>query len=187
MRFLSGVQIDHLSPVPSAGVLSGTAETPSGVGQMARPRSIGRLTRGLVLLALAAVTLLGQGERAQVDPRFMSPSSTLRTYWTALRDGNAAEAWECFVGGRFDLPRPGMLWFLPPSDLTLAEFRSLPVTRGRILVSYEVRYRPIGSDETLHFRSADELVRLRGEWRITRPIGDATMPQWRPIRRSVDI
>jgi hypothetical protein len=89
----------------------------------------------------------------------MSPSSTLRTYWTALRDGNAGEAWECFVEGRYDLPRPGMLWFLPPSDLTLAEFRSLPVSRGRILVSYEVRYRPVGSDDTLRFRSADELVR----------------------------
>ena len=144
--------------------------------------------RGTLALAVLSLSLLGQGERARVDPRFISPSATLTTYWSALRGGDANEAWECMVEGRHDLPRPGMLWFLPPTDeLTLEEFRSLPVTGGRVLVSYEVRYRPAGIDEVRSFRTADELVRMRGEWRIARPIGEASMPDWQPTPRPVDI
>ena len=37
------------------------------------------------------------------------------------------------------------------------------------------------------FRTADEMVRMRGEWRIARPLGEASMPDWQPIPRSVDI
>ena len=144
--------------------------------------------RGVLAVAVVSLSLLGQGERARVDPRFISPSATLHTYWAALRAGDANEAWECLVEGRHQLPRPGMLWFLPPTDeLTLAEFRSLPVTGGRILVSYEVRYRPVGDDDVRSFRSADELVRLRGEWRIARPVGEVSVPEWQPTPRSVDI
>ena len=144
--------------------------------------------RGILAVAIVSLSLLGQGERSRVDPRFISPSSTLETYWSALRGGDADEAWECLVEGRHQLPRPGMLWFLPPTDeLTLTEFRSLPVTGGRILVSYEVRYLPTGEDGMRSFRSADELVRTRGEWRIARPIGEASMPEWQPAARSVDI
>jgi hypothetical protein len=81
-----------------------------------------------------------------------------------------------------------MLWFLPPTDeLTLQEFRSLPVTRGRILVSYEVQYRPAGTQEVRSFRTADEMVRMRGEWRIARPYGEASMPDWQPTPGPVDI
>jgi hypothetical protein len=142
----------------------------------------------VLVVAFASLTLLGQGERAIVDPRFLSPSATLTTYWSSLRAGDACGAWECLVEGRHDLPRPGMLWFLPPTDeLTLQEFRSLPITGGRILVSYEVRYRPAGSDELHSFRTADEMVRMRGEWRIARPIGEASMPDWQPTPRTVDI
>ena len=144
--------------------------------------------RGALAVALMSLTLLGQGERARVDPRFVSPSATLTTYWSSLRAGDANGAWECLVEGRHELPRPGMLWFLPPTDeLTLQAFRSLPVTGGRILVSYEVRYRPAGNSEVRSFRTADEMVRMRGEWRIARPIGEASMPDWQPTPRSVDI
>jgi len=146
------------------------------------------MLRGLLVVACASVTLLGQGERSRVDPRFISPSATLKTYWTAMRAGDVASAWECLIEGRHDLPLPGMLWFLPPTDdLTLDAFHSLPVTSGRILVSYEVRYRPSGSSEERHFRTADELVRMRGEWRIARPIGEASMPAPEPNSRPVDI
>ncbi|HYM81419.1 MAG TPA: hypothetical protein VEY91_08410 [Candidatus Limnocylindria bacterium] len=131
---------------------------------------------------------MGQGERCHVDPRFTSPSATLHTYWEALRMGDAESAWECFSEGRHDLPVPGMLWFLPPTeDLTLTDFRSLPVTGGRIMVSYEVHYRPKGSTEARSFRMGDELVRARGEWRIARPLGEASMPQWEPTSEPVDI
>lgn len=142
---------------------------------------------GLLVMALACVTLIGQGERSKVDPRFISPSATLTTYWSAMRSGDAAGAWECFVEGRHNLPMPGMLWFLPPTDaLTLDAFHSLPVTQGRVLVSYEVRYRPTGVAEERAFRTADEMVRMRGEWRIARPIGEASMPEWEPTPRPVD-
>ncbi|MBI3539715.1 MAG: hypothetical protein HY076_05530 [Candidatus Eisenbacteria bacterium] len=143
--------------------------------------------RGMLLVATVCVTLLGQGERSRVDPRFVSPSATLSTYWTALRTGDAAGAWECLVEGRHDLPLPGMLWFMPPTDdLSLTAFHSLPVTHGRMLVSYEVRYRPTGSSEHRHFRTADELVRMRGEWRIARPLGEASMPAIESTPRPVD-
>lgn len=139
-------------------------------------------------MAVLSLSLLGQGERSRVDHRFISPSATLTTYWSALRAGDASEAWECMIEGRHDLPRPGMLWFLPPTDeLTLEEFRSLPVTGGRVLVSYEVRYRPTGTGDVRSFRTADEMVRTRGQWRIARPIGEASMPEWQPIPRPVDI
>jgi hypothetical protein len=122
-----------------------------------------------------------------VDPRFISPGATLATYWEALRAGDAEGAWECLVEGRHALPRPGMLWFLPPTEeLRLDAFRSLPLSGGRILVSYEVHYRPAGGDPRW-FRSADELVRMRGEWRIARPVGEASMPEWQPIPLRVDI
>lgn len=143
----------------------------------------------LVLAVCAgALSLLGQGEVCRVDSRFVSPSATLATFWEALRVGDADAVWECFVEGRHDLPVPGQLWFLPPTDrITLAEFRSLPVTGGRMLVSYEVRYVPRGLDQERSFRTGDELVRLRGQWRIARPLGQASMPEWEPTPRPVDI
>jgi hypothetical protein len=143
--------------------------------------------RAWLLLAVASLSLLGQGERSTVDPRFTSPSTTLRSYWQSLRAGDAEGAWECLVEGRHQPPWPGMLWFLPPTDeLTLEGFRSLPVTGGRVLVSYQVRYRATGSGDVRSFRSADELVRTRGEWRIARPIGEVSMPEWQPMPHRVD-
>ena len=169
-----------------------TSEAPSGVGApepVATTRTRRRLkVRFLVLLGLGALSLLGQGEQCRVDTRFASPSATLATFWEALRVGDADGVWECFVEGRHDLPVPGQLWFLPPTDrITLAEFRSLPVTGGRMLVSYEVRYVPQGLDQERSFRTGDELVRLRGQWRIARPLGQASMPEWEPTPRPFDI
>lgn len=176
------------TPDLPAGVSGGGGPT-GGDGSTAAVRPKGRMTgwRGSAAMLLMCLCLLGQGERSRVDPRFISPSATLETYWSALRAGDANEAWECLVEGRHQLPRPGQLWFLPPTaELSLVEFRSLPVTGGRILVSYEVRYRPAGENDVRGFRTADELVRMRGEWRIARPVGEASMPDWQPSSRSVD-
>jgi hypothetical protein len=191
------VQLDRLAPAAakvSSGVSSpsgvqSSIETVSAVAGAVSARGITRgWVRHLVLVALACGTLLGQGERSRVDPRFVSPSATLTTYWEALRAGDAGRAWECFVEGRHNLPLPGMLWFLPPTTrVTLGEFRSLPVTGGRVMVRYEVRYIPVGTLEEHRFRTGDELVRLRGEWRIARPLGQASMPEWREVPRPVDI
>jgi hypothetical protein len=174
---------------------SGTGVAPSGVVLGDRSRGDGgtvaprrRLrARYLALVGLAAFTLLGQGERCLVDARFRTPSATLATYWSALRDGDAATAGECMVEGAEGQPFPGMLWFMPPTrDVRLVEFRSLPVSAGRLYVSYEVRFRPLGAIEEQRFETGHELVRLHGGWRIARGLGTASLPQWRSIPRAVD-
>ena len=164
------------------------APSPTGLENPDRG-SLRRLSlRGLFLVLLASLTLLGQGERCRVDARFISPSSTLETFWAAMAAGKAEDVWECFVEGRHDLPVPGMLWFLPSTDrIALTEFRSLPVASGRVLVSYEVRFVPVGDTTERSFRTGDELVRIRGQWRIARPIGQVNMPEFRLPSRTVDI
>ncbi len=144
--------------------------------------------REWLALALVCSSLLGLGERCRVDPRLTSPGSTLEAYWEALRAGDDAGVAECLVEGVHDLPFPGMLWFLPPTrELRLEGFRSLPVQSGRVMVTYEVHYRPEGASREQSFRTGNELVRTRGEWRIARPLGEAAMPEWKPVPRAIDI
>jgi hypothetical protein len=144
--------------------------------------------RNTFLALLASLTLLGQGERAHVDPRFRSPSTTLLTYWEALREGDADAATECFVTARTDQPVPGAIWFLPPTDeLWLESFKSLPVTAGRVMVRYDVHYKPRGVGEERMFETGSELVRWRGEWRIAQPLGQASMPEWKAESLPVDM
>ena len=140
-----------------------------------------------MFIALVASSLLGLGERCRVNPHLVSPSSTLEQYWEALRTGDEVSAAECLVEGPHDLPFPGMLWFMPPTrELWLDDFRSLPVHSGRVLATYSVHFMPVGSGTVESFRTGSELVRTRGEWRIARPLREASMPEWRPIRRVVD-
>lgn len=141
-----------------------------------------------VLVGLAAFGLLGQGERCQVDPRFGTPSATLATYWSALRDGDSETAAECVLDDVAGQPFPGMLWFMPPTrEVRLGEFRSLPVSAGRLFVTYEVRFRPLGALEEQRFETGHELVRRHSGWRIARGLGEASLPEWQPIPRAVDI
>jgi hypothetical protein len=96
--------------------------------------------------------------------------------------------YDCFTEGRHDMPFEGMLWFLPQAaDLNLTEFRSLPVTGGRVMVSYEVHYRAPGSPRVERFQTGNELVRTRGEWLIARPLGEASMPEWHSVESPVGI
>jgi hypothetical protein len=143
--------------------------------------------RAWALLAWLMVAVLGQGERFQLDHRFRTFDGTLKTYWEALRSNDAGGAWQCLADETSGMPYPGMLWFLPPSDvLSLANLRPLPIERGRVVVSYEVRYVPRGSDRELSFRTSSELVQKRGEWRIAHPIDAASVPAWRPLPVPVD-
>lgn len=143
--------------------------------------------RTWLVAGLVAWSLLGLGERCGVDLRLVSPSSTLATYWESLRSGDESSAAECLVDGFRGLPQPGELWFLPPTArLELDAFRSLPVSSGRMMVTYEVRYLPDGSADVQSFRTGNELVRERGEWRILRGLGEASLPEWKPVRRTVD-
>ncbi len=175
---------------------SGTNGTPAGVLQHDRSGGNGGTAavrpraglRGWALVLLGAASLLGQGERCVVDRRFESPSATLATYWEALRANDEATVAECMLGGPEGQPFAGMLWFMPPTrELHLGEFRLLPVTGGRVMVTYEVSFHPVGALEEQRFQAGNELVRRRGEWRIARTLGNASMPEWRPIPRAVDI
>ena len=145
--------------------------------------------RGMwALIALATFSLLGQGERCVVDRRFLTPSATLLTYWEAMRANDEEAIGECMLDGPQSEPFEGMLWFMPPTaEIHLDRFRSLPVTGGRVMVSYEVRFRPIGATDEQQFQTGNELVRSHGEWRISRALGNASMPEWKPIPRPVDI
>jgi hypothetical protein len=174
----------------------GTPPDPAGVAPVtvashaAAPRVVRvRIDwRNALLALLASLTLLGQGERAHVDPRFRSPSTTLLTYWEALREGDADAATECFLTARNDQPMPGAIWFLPPTDeLWLESFKSLPVTAGRVMVRYEVHYKPRGVGEERMFETGSELLRWHGEWRIAQPLGQASMPEWKPESLPVDM
>lgn len=186
------MRLDLLHPKTT---ISGTDAAPGGVdpgvGPVSEPSAPERhraRPMTLVMVFVLALGLLGQGERFRLDPRFRSPSSTLLSYWGALSDGDSERVFECQAEMRDDLPLPGALWFMPPTDeLWLDGFRSLPVTGGRVLVTYEVHYRPTGAGEERMFQTGSELVRVRGEWRIARPIGEASMPEWKPVPGPVDM
>jgi hypothetical protein len=137
---------------------------------------------------LLTLMLLGTGEAWKADKRFRTPSTTLNTYWQALRHDDDFTAEECLLEPNREVPSPGSLWFLPPTTaLHLANLHSLPVESGRVMVTYEVRFVPLGGGGEQVFRTAAELIRNRGEWRIGRPIGEVSLPEWKPIRRTVDI
>ncbi len=190
------MRLDLLHPRTPPLQLVGTPAPEDGVGPDApspgvTPEAPARHRpgwRGWLAILAVACSLLGQGERSRIDPRFQSPSRTLLTYWEALREGDADAVRECYSAERTDLPVPGALWFMPPTDdLWLTAFRSLPVTAGRVLVRYEVHFKPKGSGQEQMFETGSELVRARGQWRIAQPLGAASMPEWKPVPGPVDI
>jgi hypothetical protein len=139
------------------------------------------------LLALC-FGILGQGERFEVDSRFMTPSSTLNTYWESLERGDVEAVAECFDDPYEALPFPGMLWFLPPVDsIELRGMEVVEAERGRMVTAYEVRFQPTGYPEEQAFVTTTELVRVGQEWKIVAPTGEASMPTWKPYPRAVDI
>lgn len=166
--------------------------TDSGCGVAPRPEPASRMRRrggwrAVAIILALAFCLLGQGEECRVDARFASPSSTLETYWGAMRANDEVTLRECLSEGREDTPFPGMLWFMPPTPrLWLAGFRSLPVTAGRVIVTYDVCFTIPGLVESQSFHTGSELVRERGEWRIVRPLGRASVPQWNSVARPID-
>ena len=182
------MRLDQLRP--AILVSPGTAAVSSGVvaAGLVHPREGNRLGwRGWLAVLGVACTLLGQGEHSRVDRRFRSPSTTLTTYWEALRTGDADGAWNCFTEGRRDGPMPGSVWFLPSTDdLWLSGYRALSVNPERVMVSYEVHYRDGRIGDERMFRFGNELVRQHGEWRIAKSIGEASMPEWKPKDRPVD-
>jgi len=175
--------VEDASPAATGGDSGGAVIAPA----MA-PREGARLGwRGWAAVLTVACSLLGQGERCRIDRTYRAPSTTLQAYWEALRVGDADAAWACFAEGRPDVPMPGSIWFLPSTDdLWLTGYRSLPVAPSRVMVSYEVHYRDRWSGDERMFHYGNELVCQRGEWRIAKSIGEASMPEWKPKDRPVD-
>ena len=140
-----------------------------------------------VAVLIGCMTLLGQGERARVDPRFKSPSAVLCTYWGALSSNDVETARECFADPEDAVPVPGALWFLPPSrQLSVCPLKFLPVESHRVVATYQVRFRPVGARNDVGVMGGCELVKTRVGWRILGPT-DGGLPQWSPIPRSVDM
>jgi len=185
---LHRLSIDLGSQEHSFGV-----EHPAEASDLSRIRSTPiaarRITwRGGWLIALCALSLLGQGERSRIDSRLTSPERTIASFWKSLRQDDEAGAAQCMVEGDHNLPFPGMLWFLPPTrDFKLSNFKLMAIEGNRVLVTYAVRYTPVGLSSEQAFVTTFELARQRGEWRIVRSVGEASMPEWKPILRAVDI
>lgn len=189
------LQLDRVPTRPFDGEVFPSESTSVGVSDFGAPaswdvptprRPVGAAGwfAGFALLLM----LLGVGEPRTADPRFRSPSVTLDTYWQALRHDDDFTAAECMLEPSADLPEPGMLWFLPPTtSLRIANLRVLPVESGRVMATYELRFVPLGGGGEQVFRTAAELERVRGEWRIGHPIGEVSMPEWRAIPRAVDL
>lgn len=144
--------------------------------------------RAVGLLVLASLSLLGEGERQRVDPRFKTPTATIYTYWRALRRNDVQTVQECFAEPGSSLPFPGMLWFLPPvDDMDLQSMRLVGAEAGHLTAMYEVQFKPAGSPLVESFVVSTELQRVGHEWRIVRPSGDPALPTWQPYRGAVDI
>lgn len=183
------MQLDRIPSSARTLPDSGTIPPACGVEEQGRPsRGVegawGRRPvslRSWILLGWLLAAVLGQGERFHLDHRFRTFDATLATYWEALRANDAETAWQC-MADEVATPYPGMVWFLPPTDaLWIADIHALPVERGRMVVSYEVRYRPSGASGDLSFRTSSELVRRHGEWLIAHPLDAASVPEWRPL------
>lgn len=141
----------------------------------------------LVCLAVC-VTLLGQGERCRIDPRFYSPQATLAVCWEAIRSNDAETLTECIDAPQADMPYPGMQWFLPPtSRLTLHSIRTLPIADDRVLASYEIHVLPKGGSEEVFFTTTSELVRDRGEWRVVKLPCESPSTELRGLRLPIPI
>jgi hypothetical protein len=143
--------------------------------------------RRMVLLLLLAMSLMGQGERFQIDPRFRTPSATLHTYWEALRRQDLTTVNDCLTDPGLLRPFPGMLWFLPPVDeIQLKSMRLVGAEAGRMIAVYEVQFLPSGTEDLQTFVTTTELRRVGQEWRVVPAEGDE-LPAWQPFPRAVDI
>ena len=138
-------------------------------------------------MVLAAVSLLGQGERYRLDPRFQSPTATLLTYWEAVQLDDITGVSECFAEPTLAVPYPGMVWVIPPvKRLGLYRVRCEESGEGRVRATYEVRFTARDALDEQHLVVESQLVRVRGAWRIETAFGDVVSPDVVPVRRVVD-
>lgn len=184
------MQLDRV-PIPPrpAAQLDGTPDTPSGVVTAEPVSPPGRHARWWHWLAvwLAAVAVLGQGERFRVDNRFSSPTATLLTYWEALENDDADAVSECFVEPTRARPLPGMTWVVPPSrQFGLYSFKIEPINQDEVLATYEVRFVARDAIDEERLVISSQLMFMNGGWRIVEPLDEVASPDAAPVRRLID-
>jgi hypothetical protein len=183
-------RIDDLEENPGTPAPLGGVELAGNVA-VAAPAVAARRglrLRDFVALSMVCGSLLGQGETFKIDERFSTPSATLVTYWESLRSENVDQVAECFADPSTAEPKPGSIWFLPPSDkIEVRAVRYAPGEEGHVVATYEVRFVPRGSTEELSFVTGSELARAHGEWRLVGLADEVDWPEWKPFVRSVDI
>ncbi len=149
-----------------------------------------RRARSREWLACFAVcfTLLGQGERCRIDPRFYTPEATVAVCWEAIRSNDAETLTECLGAPQAGMPYAGMQWFLPPtSRLTVHGIRILPIADDRVLASYQIHVLPEGGTEEGSFVTTSELRRVRGEWRVVKLPGESGSIELRGLKRPTPV
>jgi hypothetical protein len=127
-------------------------------------------SRFLLAGSVVALVLALTGERPPTDPRFASPALTVRAFWRAVLEASPGGALECFVGTGAGPDADRLLRIPALAEMELRAVRVQPLGTGRALVQYQVHYRARGSRRPGAFAAADEVVRVRGQWRILRPV-----------------
>jgi hypothetical protein len=141
-----------------------------------------------VLLLVGCFSLLGQGERCRIDSRFRSPESALATYWEALQEYDADGIAECLASDLDPVPFPGMLWFFPETRACrIDSLKIVPLEDDQVIAAYLVRYVPVGSKRVRRLQVVTELIRIQGEWRVTRPLDDQSLVGEKRGLERVDI
>jgi hypothetical protein len=137
-------------------------------------------TRLLLGLGLLSLVVFLPGERPSHDPRFLSPAAPVNSFWAAIREGQHGRALECFVGVGPQGTSERLVNLPPLQDLDLKQITVTETGTGHAVVRYQVHYRLRGG-EAHAFASADEVLLVRGEWRILRPMTaerkDVPVPQ----------
>lgn len=142
----------------------------------------------MLALVLFSASVLAQGERCTVDPVLRTPGSALAAYWEALQNHDAERLWACAADPSSELPYPGMTWFFPTTRaLSIEDLRYVPLDEDRVVVSYRVRFRVVGTGEERALDVTTELIEKRGEWRVARPLAEAGLMNGSPLGLRVDI
>jgi len=140
-----------------------------------------------VAVWLAAIAVLGQGERYRIDTRFSTPTATLLTYWEALCHDDAQGVSECFAEPERAKPLPGMTWVVPPArELGLYAFKVEPIGQDQVLATYEVRFVARDALDQERLVISSQLMFMNGGWRIVEPLDEVAAPDSEPVRRLID-
>ena len=141
----------------------------------------------IALLVVALASLLGQGQYCTVDPLLRTPGTALASYWEAVECNDEDRIRACSLGLEDGMPFPGMLWAFPEvKALWLERLQYVPLEADRVVVRYEVHFRPAGSHQERKLTVSTELQHVGGEWRVVRPLGEDGVLRGQAMPTRVD-